>query len=1080
MSLSIITGAMGCGKTGSIFEELIASALREPFRRHIVIAPEQATLQIEKRLIGLHPEKVLFNIDVMSFNRLATRIFDECGEPVPVIIDEVGKIMLLRRCIQECEDSLTVYAGTCHRPGFIKKLKVMLSELVNYGVSPQDLRDAAEDIDDRYLKSKLDDLSLLADSFNAARDGMHITSEELLPRALTLLGGCRIFDGAYVVLEGFSGFTPVQYEYLEHIVSKSGDCIISLTLPGDEELTRNPAESELFYPAKNTYNRITSICERAGVKHRLIRYDDRPAVPKAETLVYLEQNVLRPGKRQNKYVDTDALRIVSCLNPSQELEMVTHEIKRLVREADGALRYRDIAVVTDAISDNVYLIRDAFNKAMIPYYIDAKTDILANPFTVFTLSALEAVKKSFSYETVFRFLRSGFSDASAEELDELENYVLGTGIRSIGRWRVPFVKTSYRNHRDVDLDHLNEIREKAIMPLIRFKDSYGAARLVKSRIEALRGLYADMRAEDKLSAMSEAFAADGRQVKASEYRQVFSCMDHILDEYDRLLGDQQISRDDFGEVLLSGLSEKRIGALPATLDEVQIGDVRRSRRGYVKVMFFINMNDGIVPASLPGGGLLGDGDREALSRTRRGPELAPSALQNVFDERFHIYELLSSPTEHLILSYSRLDKSNKPAKQSSVISEIRSLFESLREIVYHQSDISGVESTYEALHYLAGELKDGRNTSDPVILQLVSSLKEAGFAHIIDLILSAHCFDYRGQKLSGDSVRSLYGDVLYGSVSSLEKFSQCPFSYFAQYGLKLRDRASNTFDPIDRGNYFHTLLEHVFSALAGDREQDLEKLTEEGIALAEEKVSASDHTDPETGSSRERYKLSRWREIASKVVRIMKDIQDQSGFETEGVEYEFHDRVRRLDNGGSLRMNGKIDRYDVSELADGRLVRVVDYKSSEKKPDADLIISGISMQLIEYLSVALERERHLHPETKPEGVYYLNTKDELIQANLGQEDEAAESVSKEYIPKGLTSSDVDLDAMMAVTEENIKNCAAQILDGEISVRPYRDTKIDSCKYCTYKDVCGFDSRLRGFVFRRTAGDQKAKKENDDE
>ena len=1074
MSLNVVTGAMGCGKTADIFEKLIDRSVREPDRRFIVIVPEQATLQTEKRLIAMHPKKILFNIEVISFNRLAANIFDACSLPIPLIIDEVGKSMLLRRCIQEHRQELNVYAGSCGRPGFLKKLKVLISELLTYGVDAQRLAEAAERTDDDYLKARLGDISIIHSAFCEARDEMHITSEELLPRAFSHLADSGIFSGAYVVFDGFAGFTPVQFEYIGLIIKTAQETVFSFTLPGDEKITASPEPSELFYPSKTAIDRIMKLAEHAGIVCRIDRFDDAPALPKADELVFLEKNVLRTGTGAQYAGSSDAVRLCSCLNPAQELAMVTHEIKRLVREGGGRLHYRDIAVVAGALNENAYIIKDAFNKAQIPYYIDAKTGILGNPLTVFTLGAIDAAVESFSYRSVFRYLRSGFSDVSAQELDELENYVLGTGIKSFKRWSESFKKNSYKYHPDLDMERLNDIRERAAGALISFKKSFSSAKTVSGKAEALRQLYETMSVSEKLMDMSESFRAAGDDIKASEYRQVFDCMEHILGEYEKLLGDEVISAGDFRDVLVSGLSEKRIGVLPARLDEVQIGDIRRSRRGYVKVLFFIDLNDGIVPASPAGGGMLSDEDRELLSGGSDPIELAPSELQNSFDERFHIYELVSSPTELLYLACSRLDMKNSALKPSVLFKEIAGLFKDKKEMVYSPALIDSLESPYEGLHYLSGVLCSGKEL-DQADKQLVSSLKEAGFDDVIDIILDGAFFFYGGDRLSAGSVEELYGKTLHGSVSSLETFEKCPYSYFLKFGLKLRERDTHEFSPIDRGNYFHTVLEHVFREYTKDgKEADADELTDTGITMAEEKVAAADHTDPETGSGKNRYLLNRWKNVSRRLVHAMLELQNESGFRTEGIERKFDRRTIPLSDGGALEMSGRIDRYDVRETAENRQLRIIDYKSSGMAPDPDMIRAGISMQLPEYLSVALEEERKLYPETKAEGIYYYNTSDTKSQASVDNDSDG--SLGEKEISKGLTADKADLEELARITRDNIADAGSRILSGEADIRPYYDSENkNACTYCPYINVCGFDRKLPGYNYRRIEKEAKAAK-----
>ena len=80
--------------------------MKNPKDRFFVIVPEQFSMQAQKELVRLHPRHGLLNIDVLSFNRLAHRVFDEVGVKQAELLEEIGKSFVLQKIALDTTDRI--------------------------------------------------------------------------------------------------------------------------------------------------------------------------------------------------------------------------------------------------------------------------------------------------------------------------------------------------------------------------------------------------------------------------------------------------------------------------------------------------------------------------------------------------------------------------------------------------------------------------------------------------------------------------------------------------------------------------------------------------------------------------------------------------------------------------------------------------------------------------------------------------------------------------------------------------------------------------------------------------------------
>ena len=433
MSLQFITGNSGNGKTKYLFNRIVKEAKANPRDNYLVIVPEQFTMQTQRQLVDLSENKAIMNIDVLSFKRLAYRVFDELGITNLTVLEETGKNLVLRKLAAQEADKLGVIGRNLNRIGYISEVKSLLSELVQYNISPEELgRYIASGRLSDTLSDKLKDVLVLYEAFEKFMQDKYITAEEILNVLSNVAEESAILRNSVIAFDEFTGFTPIQNQLIKKLFVISKKIYVTLTIDCREDIFKSRGMQELFDMPKRTVKSLTEMAAFYGIEvEEPIILDKNYRLAENEELSFMEQQLFRKRrcsfKKVPKHIHIDCLR-----DPKQELTKIARRINELVRNEN--LRYRDIAIVTGDVNIYAGYVREIFDKYNIPYFIDATQEILFHPFIEFIRSIPDIAAQNFSADAVFRFLRCGFTELSASEIDVLENYVLACGVRGKSAW----------------------------------------------------------------------------------------------------------------------------------------------------------------------------------------------------------------------------------------------------------------------------------------------------------------------------------------------------------------------------------------------------------------------------------------------------------------------------------------------------------------------------------------------------------------------------------------------------------------------------------------------------------------------
>ena len=1096
MSLQFIFGNSGSGKSHCLYQDIVSRSVRHPQKNYLVLVPEQFTMQTQKDLCLMHPRGGIMNIDVLSFGRLAHRVFEEVGEDNRTVLDDEGKNLVLRKIANNFEDELTVLKGNLKKQGYISEVKSVISEFTQYGVDFDRLDEFMDTVSpDSYLYYKLRDIRRVYEGFEDYLSGRYITKEEMLDVLSRVVPESEILKGSVVALDGFTGFTPVQDRLLGELLRVCDRVIVTVEMDEREDpfVYRHPYQ--LFALSKQMVTSLVKIAQEAGVEieEPVCLYDTPPKrFEHNAQMAFLEANLFRYSGAKYEG-ENSALSLHEARNPRMEAGCAAEGIRYLVREK--GYHYRDIAVITSDME--VYA--DALEKACaafdIPIFMDHKKSILLNAFVEYLRSLLAMAEQNFTYESVFRYLRTGLSGFADDEVDRLENYCLALGIKGYKSWQQVWTRTTAEAGED-ELAELNHLR-------VRFVEKIQELVFVlKQRSKTVRDItlavytfIADEGMQAKLAEMEQEFQRQGDLALAKEYAQIYRIVLDLFDKFVELLGDERISLREYCELLDAGLEEAKVGVIPPSLDQVVIGDVERTRIRNIRALFFLGANDTLLPGNLNGGGLLSERDREEFAKNEIA--LSPGPKEKIYTQKFYLYMNLTKPSEYLYISWSKVSGDGKSLRPAYLIADLRRMFPGIHVTDEETRGLERREITRSTgIRIMAEGLRDRKSgVSDQWKEVYGWFARDSRSEADLERILRAGFLRREYPKLGEEKAEELYRDASRVSVTRLEQFSSCAYAHFLSYGLRLSDREEYGFEAMDLGNIAHQSLER-FSRKADSEQVSWQDMTEEKRnSLIEECVEESVRDYGNTvlfSSARNEYMAARIKRLMRRSVWAITKQLEKGDFVPSGYELKF----------GS----GKIDRVDICEEDDCVYVKVTDYKTGMKSFDITAFYHGLQLQLPVYLNAALkvEEKKFRGKEMIPAGIFYYRIQDPVVDRKDSDE-EVEKSILKELRLDGLVNGDGEVlshlekdlsgtsvlypvgknkdgslsrssralpgetfRAVLDYAEAKENRIKQEMYSGEVSAAPYELGDATGCDYCAYREICGFDLKLDGCGYRRLA------------
>ncbi len=1089
MSFRIIYGRAGTGKSEYCYREIAQKIKKE--NKILIITPEQFSFTEEKKLMDAIDTQAVFNAEVVTLSRMAYRVISEIGGKNETNLSKCGKAMLIYSILSNNKNELKFLGKTDEN---VDMLDTAITEFKKHGISVEQLKQEIENQEDIYLKNKLQDLNVVYNGFEEQLAGKYIDETDLLTILAENIDKTDMFKDAVIYIDEFAGFTSQEYHIIEKLIQIAKQVTITICTDGLHEI-KNP-DTDIFYSNEVTVTKLLEVAQNCDVKIEEIKLEETYRFKNSE-LKHLEKN-LYENKPQKYNSQIKNIQLFLAKNQYSEIEEVARNVLKLVR--DEGYRYRDISIITKNITTYSSLARAIFDKYDIPIFIDENRDLNQNIVIQYILGILEIFIKNWSYEAVFNYIKTGFSNIEEDDIFKLEKYCLKWGIKQ-NKWKKEFTYGNYEEKDKADIERLEQIRKDLVTPLMNLKYKIDENKTVEGISKSIYEFLVEQQIYEKVQIKIQELNEIGQIDLANEYESSIQTIIEILDEIVLVFKDDKITIDKYNQILKIGFKNSSLTKIPGTQDQVIMGDVDRSRSHKVKAIFIIGLNDGEFPSVRKDEGFLNDADRETLKQN--GIELAKGTIDKLYEDSFNIYKAFTTAEEKLYLLYSSSDMQGKALRPSMLINKIKKIYPMLQEqsdVIERRSEILNKKTTYEELIVNLSKLKeqdsieklwyyiyDYYQKNSEWNEKLKQSLKGLEYTNIPD-------------KIDQNNIDRLYGNTLVTSISKLERYRSCPFSYYLQYGLKIKPQEELKIQTLNTGTFIHEVIDEFFGTVK-EVGIKLEEITEEQLSEIINKIIDSKLGQNKnyifTSTAKYRALVIRLKKIIKKALKYIIGTIVQSRFEVLGTEVEFGEKGKykpirlTLEDGKRIEIIGKIDRIDTAQGEDGKYLRIIDYKSSAKNIDLNEVYAGLQIQLLTYLDAACKEE-----DLMPAGVLYFSMLEQMIKSDKRlEQEEIEEKIRSNFKMKGLILADVKVVKLhdknlqngssalvpayigkdgelsekktSGVTAEQfkdlqkymytiIKQISKEILGGNIDLKPYYKDKKTPCKYCDYKSICSFN------------------------
>lgn len=1064
MALSVICGRAKSGKSEYIYNKIreLANAGEEV----MLIVPEQYTHAAERKLLGVVDAIKDNSVEVFSFGRLATETDKRLGYPYAEKIDSVGKVLTIEEILKN--NDFRFYKDIKAKSGFLELISDTIGEFKKYMILPDTLTELADKCENELLSIKLKELSVIYSQYEEMIESKFADSGDSLTLLSERLEKSDIYKNKYVFFDEFSTFVPQEMRVIDTLCNCCSEVCISLCCDLSDK------NATLFMPTLDTLKRL-------GDKKPVIKTIDKTHFESPE-LKYLEKNLYRfpaedfGGKCEN-------VKIFSAGNPYSETEHMAVEILSLVR--DNKMRYRDIGIICSDVETYERHIERIFDAYNIPYFIDTKNQVLNHHIIRYVLSLIEVYTMDYSYESIFNYLKTAFTDADPNHICIMENYILKTKLRRSTwlddeKWK-NLSDAFYGDNENAKMI-LGEIRTKYILPLANMHEQIKGRHTVRENMGALYNLIVKLGLSDTISAYVDKFSKIGEVRLAKEYEQVWEILSNTFDELVYICGERKVSPDEFLNLLYTAFSQHKIGYIPSTVDRVLVGNTERTRADGIKALFVLGVNEGVFPVAPKADGVLSDKDKESMKSG--GVEFSTTSTIAAYYSQFALYSAFTMASQKLFISYSKAGNDFKSMRKSYIISRVTKLLNISEQ---SESEFSAGASYYinspkVCRENLSKAMADYANGNDvlPIWKNVYNYYAQnTSFAEDIERFINS---DNIAHRLSEKNLSSLMGILSHTSVSKIQRYTACHYAYFMDYILKVNKPKDEVVDSLDIGNISHGILEalckEITESKTAFRDVDDNKIAEK-IDVMLESYIADMSVLSDNFSKRDKYIIERLKSSVLLCFKAIKKHISESMFEPLGYEMEFSEnsplgsiKIKTAD-GKTVNITGKIDRADAYKTENGTYIRVIDYKTGNKTFRLDDIFYGLDVQLIVYMNALVSS----NPSYNYGGALYFLIDDPVVKAQNHLPDDTVKGLLESSLNlKGIIVKDEEVlngyDSKTAAIRNKFELEKFELIDkylkdllsrvctdmtnGDISIKPYKKGSFSPCAYCKYASVCRFD------------------------
>lgn len=1078
--VKFILGRASSGKTYTVMQKIAECIYKG--ETPVLLVPEQFSFESEKNILDAVGDGNAQKVSVISFTRLCDEVERINGGVCSESITDSDRVVLMNRAIKNCRDDLVRFKKYVNSSSFARLMIDSINEFKLNFVSIDDLRNAADQIDDEQLKLKLLDTALIYENYDTVVSEKFIDNSDRLTKLYYALENYKYFENKTVFIDSFKSFSGQQYKIIERIIAQAKDVTIALT--------DNPEDTSKFGLFSNVKK----------VRDRILKMAGSKAVSDGENIILAAKNYTSPdlaaleefmatGKTE---FNDECNDITICCADSvySEADFVARNIRRIVRESAGTVRYSDFVIIARDTAPYEDALSIACKKNDVSCFIDKRIPLINLPTATAVLSAANAAL-NFNTENILRFHKSGIDILTVDEIAELENYIYVWNIDG-DTWQKEwtmnpdgFSAKEIGKHKQDILDSVEILRKKAIEPLIKLKaDFKGNA---QNMARALVRLLDDTNAAKRFKNLSKNY---GDTNYADAVKQSWDSVMKILNSLCLCFGDSSIQKSEFCDALRMALSLESVGIIPQMIDEAVFGAADRIRPSRPKYAFIMGANHGVFPRIQQSEGLFVNSERQDL--IKYNIDIPDKSLPAMIDEECLLYSNVCCASDGVFISYTATIDGTE-AEPSAFIDDIQSNFK-CKCFTEPSSLQDGTlpESFDDAFSLYCSSLAE--NNSDTKTLESLFAGSEYQFR--ADSVLQSRSkADY---SISEETAKELFGNEIKMSASRLTTFGECRFKDFCKYGLNINTLEPVEYSNLQRGTFMHYILQRAVEehgkGLSQYNEAQISDIVEQYAQEYLDMIVGYDEVETphlkflsSTVKRSAKYVVGR---LASEFgqsdfipvkceLRIGPDKKDENGNvikkgDVPAVEIP-------IDNYGTLVLTGEIDRVDRW----GDYVRIIDYKTGHKDFALPDILYGQNMQMLVYLYALLKSNKF---GDKSAGILYMTAKrfktekpsqrrmnglivDDKAVATAMEKDNNGEYISAYPGRSNCFISDEEFEKIFEFVENKLKSAGEAIYKGDIAVSPVdgrkysdsgKDDKSGACRFCEYQNIC----RIGGTVHEK--------------
>lgn len=1100
MSVKIIRGGIGSEKNRLCIEQIKKVYAETGGERCIMLVPDNYSFETEKQFVYEFGGTGLNGIDVMTPRKMAVTFLPANRKKY---FSDAGRQMLTARAINEyCENvPESPLIRTMRTNGFTSIMEQFIKEMKSYCIEPQELYASADMQKNGMLAEKLRAAGAVYEKYNEFfEDGQYTDGGDDLMRVAEFIKESDEFNkNLHVWVNHFDEISPQHMLVLEAMAEKEVDITIGINYPYEDRFS-------VYGSIGKTYEKLCSLKGYEGDFNCKTLYSH---VNSPEIRFMLENyNNLRARYTE----ETNDVSIFTGRDSYAEIEHIACEILRLVREEN--YRYKDIVVMCGSGGSENHIIKAVFDEYKIPYFSDEKINLSDHPIAMQLLSVFDIFEDDWSYNSVFRYMRSGFIyddeglHIDLSLIDRVDNYVLKYGIKGKSRWLMP--EWRFDEEENDCEKSVSAAKTALASPLFKLYERVKKGCTAKEHSEALLEFAESINMYVGLKKDVERLRYNGNNDEAQQFSEIWNLIIEVIDQAVVTMGERNMTFSEYGRYIRAGISACELRMIPSCIDSVCVGSVERSTSAYVKALFVSGAVSGTYPRRVLSEGFLSDSDRNILNES--GLTVMSGTSERTEMQYYKVYKSIAPVTDKLYFSYHIQNGEGKALRPSGIIGDIRRVFEKIKEsdnVLSDSTDGEYISSPQATLHRLL--INKSRNRAE-----IKDSRWEAAYNWYkqkdeyrgkLDLIDAAADFARRRVRLTEETARELFGAETVYSAKRLNTYAQCPFSYFMMYGLEARKQETAKLEASDFGVYAHKII------------QDLCEEVEKGADTPEEKAKRwRELSDSERNkcidkiadgikneiSSAELSDSGKRLNIIDRVNRTVKESAEivhkslkRGRYTTVGYEKEFD----KVDLGG-VYIQGIVDRIDSYTDGENEYVRIIDYKTGKTEFDITDIYNRVNMQMVIY---ALAVRKTLGKNAEISGMFYNKVKHNFVQCAEGNEDTARaehiknmrldgvmfapkdadggfdleavyavdenarnqRSYKSDFSPVNLKADGTayagsvygtdERDGLLLYVEDSIKDIDSEIKSGKIDVSPYeQDSAKNACTYCEYKSACIFE------------------------